>query len=260
MLAPVSRLLREHEARWNDLSKGALMPSNQIAARAARTVLGLLAFASAVVAAPAFAQHEEQDLVDAAETTFANFLRDPDMTWLQQHIGEARGVLIAPQIFNAGFIFGGAGGRSVLFVRNEETGHWQGPAFYNVATASVGVQAGIAVSEMVTLVMSDKAVNSLLSDSVKIGGDASVAAGPVGAGAKADITTDFIAFSRAKGLYGGLSLDGTVIGVANGWNEAYYGRGVLPPDILLRASVHNVQADRLAAALTRATTQRTTMR
>ena len=68
------------------------------------------------------------------------------------------------------------------------------------------------------------------------------------------------AFSRAKGLYGGLNIDGTVIAVANAWNEAYYGRGVLPPDILVRGSVHNVQADRLAAALSRATSDRTSLK
>jgi len=234
---------------------------NSIAARVARKWFGLFALASAVIwNGPAVAQTQEQDLVNAADTTFANFMRDPDMTWLQQHIGIARGVLIAPQVVKAGFIFGGSGGRGVLFIRNEQTGRWEGPAFYNLATASVGLQAGVAVSEMVTLVMTDKAINSLLADSVKIGGDASVAAGPVGAGAKADVTTDFVAFSRAKGLYGGLNLDGTVIGVANGWNEGYYGRGVLPPDILLRASVHNAQADRLADALSRATSPRTSLR
>lgn len=230
------------------------------AARAARW-LGISGFASALFcAAPAAAQTPEQDLVNAAETTFVNFIRDPDMTWLQQHIGKARGVLITPEVLKAGFIFGGSGGRGVLFIRNEQTGRWEGPAFYNVATASVGFQAGVAVTENVTLVMSERGVNSLLADSVKIGGDASIAAGPVGAGAKADITTDFVAFSRAKGLYGGLNLDGTVISVANGWNEAYYGRGVLPPDIMLRGNVHNMHADRLAAALERATSQRTSLR
>src|SRR5437764_12834408 len=221
----------------------------------------VVAFVSfAVINRQALAQTEQQNLVNAAETTFSNFVRDPDMTWLQRHIGTARAVLIAPQVVKAGFIFGGAGGRGVLFIRNEQTGRWEGPAFYNLATASVGFQAGVAVTESVTLVMTEKGVNSLLADSVKIGGDASVAAGPVGAGARADITTDFVAFSRAKGLYGGLNLDGTVISVANTWNESYYGRGVLPPDILLRASVHNVQSDRLAAALSRATTQRTSLR
>ena len=234
---------------------------NPLTARAARSWFGPVALALSVLwTGSALAQTPQQDLVNAAETTFSNFIRDPDMTWLQQHIGTARAVLIAPQVVKAGFIFGGAGGRGVLFIRNEQTGRWEGPAFYNLATASVGFQAGVAVTESVTLVMTEKGVNSLLADSVKIGGDASVAAGPVGAGARADITTDFVAFSRAKGLYGGLNLDGTVISVANTWNESYYGRGVLPPDILLRASVHNMQADRLAAALSRATNQRTSLR
>jgi lipid-binding SYLF domain-containing protein len=223
--------------------------------------MGLLALASfAAWGGQASAQTEQQDLVNSAETTFTNFVRDPDMNWLQQHIGIARGVLISPQIVKAGFIFGGAGGRGVLFVRNDQTGRWEGPAFYNLATASVGFQAGVAVSESVMLIMTEKGINSLLADSVKIGGDASVAAGPVGTGAKTDVTTDFVAFSRAKGLYGGLNLDGTVISVANNWNESYYGRGVLPPDILLRASAHNIQADRLAAAITRASSPRTSLR
>ena len=229
-------------------------------ANIARRLLALFAFALAAFAGPAAAQTQEQDLVNAAEASLDNFIRDPDMTWLQQHIGSARGVLIAPQLVKAGFVFGGAGGRAVLLIHNDETGRWQGPAFYNLATASVGLQAGVAVSEMVTLIMTDKGVNTLLADSVKIGGDASVAAGPVGAGAKADITTDFIAFSRAKGLYGGLNIDGTVIAVADTWNEAYYGRGVLPPDILVRGSVHNGQADRLVAALSRATGDRTSLK
>jgi lipid-binding SYLF domain-containing protein len=233
-----------------------MLPNTTIA----RRLIGLFAFALAAIAGPAAAETQEQDLVNAAETSFDNFIRDPDMSWLQQHIGSARGVLIAPQLVKAGFIFGGAGGRAVLFIRNDETGHWEGPAFYNLVTASVGLQAGVAVAEMVTLVMTDKGVNTLLADSVKIGGDASVAAGPVGAGANADITTDFIAFSRAKGLYGGLNIDGTVIAVANAWNEAYYGRGVLPPDILVRSSVHNAQADRLASALSRATSDRTSLK
>jgi lipid-binding SYLF domain-containing protein len=237
------------------------MFSKTLAAGAARKWIGFLALASfAACSGQASAQTEQQDLVNAAETTFTNFVRDPDMSWLQQHIGIARGVLISPQIVKAGFIFGGSGGRGVLFVRNDQTGRWEGPAFYNLATASVGFQAGIAVSESVMLIMTEKGINSLLADSVKIGGDASVAAGPVGTGAKADVTTDFVAFSRAKGLYGGLNLDGTVISVANNWNESYYGRGVLPPDILLRASAHNIQADRLAAAITRASSPRTSLR
>jgi lipid-binding SYLF domain-containing protein len=226
-----------------------------------RNWTGLAAVASLVaLSGQASAQTEQQDVVNAAETTFSNFTRDPDMTWLQHHIGNAKAVLIAPQVVKAGWILGGAGGRAVLFARNEQTGRWEGPAFYNLATASVGFQAGIAVSETVTLVMTEKGLNSLLATSVKLGGDASIAAGPVGEGAKADVTTDFVAFSRSKGIYGGLNLDGTVILVADNWNQAYYGRAVLPTDIVLNARAHNPQADRLAAALGQAAATKTSLR
>ena len=237
------------------------MISKATVAGASRKLVGLVAFASFVaVSGPTWAQSEQQDLVNAAETTFSNFTRDPDMTWFQRHVGSAKAVLIAPQVVKAGWIFGGSGGRAVLLARNGQTGRWEGPAFYNLATASVGFQAGVAVSETVTLVMSEKGLNSLLATSVKIGGDASIAAGPVGAGANADVTTDFVAFSRSKGLYGGLNLDGTVITLADNWNKAYYGRDIQPPDILVRASVHNPQADRLAAALNRASSVKTSQR
>lgn len=221
----------------------------------------LLAIAALVgVSGSAWAQAEQQELVNSAETTFSNFMRDPDMTWFQRHVGSAKAVLIAPQVLKAGWIFGGSGGRGVLFARNEQTGRWEGPVFYNLATASVGFQAGIAVSETITLVMTDRGFNSLLANSVKVGGDASIAAGPVGAGANADVTTDFVAFSRSKGVYGGLNLDGTVIAIADDWNRSYYGRDVLPPDVLVRATVRNPQADRLAAALSRASSARTSQR
>jgi SH3 domain-containing YSC84-like protein 1 len=206
----------------------------------------------------ALAQGEQQELVNSAETTFHNFMRDPDMTWLQRHVAEARAVLIAPTIVKAGWILGGSGGRAVLFARNEQNGQWSGPAFYNVGAASVGFQAGISVSETVTLVMTEKGLNSLMASSAKLGGDASVAAGPIGAGANRDITTDFVAFSRSKGVYGGLNLEGSVIDVADNWNRSYYGMAVLPPDILVRATAHNAQSDRLAAELGRAASRQKT--
>jgi lipid-binding SYLF domain-containing protein len=218
---------------------------------AAAVFVGLASVA--FLAAPAQAQSDQQKLVNDSSKTLSNFLRDPDMTWLQGNIGRAKGVLIAPQIAKAGFIFGGSGGRAVLLARDEATGKWAGPAFYTMATASVGFQAGVSVSENVTLVMTEKALNSLMSSSVKAGGDASVAAGPVGAGAKSDVVADLVTFSRAKGVYGGLNLDGTVIALANDWNKAYFGKEVLPPDILIRRSVHNKQADPLLAQVTKAT-------
>lgn len=198
-----------------------------------------------------------QALVDAADRTFANFMRDPEMDWLHQNVRRAKAVLIAPEVAKAGFIFGGSGGRAVLVVRNAKTGKWVGPAFYTLATASVGFQAGISVSEMITLIMTDKGLNSLLSDSFKMGPDASIAAGPVGAGAKADVITDLVTYSRSKGLYGGVNLDGTVVAVSDDWNEAYYGKkGIRAPDILIRGSVRSKGADRLLGGVSRSAAKR----
>ena len=216
----------------------------------------LLAIAIATSASGALAQAEQQKLVAAADTTFNNFMRDPDMTWLQQNIGRAKGVLIAPEVAKAGFIFGGSGGRAVLVARDPKSGKWVGPAFYTMATASVGFQAGIAVSEMLTLVMTEKALNSLLSDSVKLGPDASVAAGPVGAGAKADVVTDLVSYSRSKGLYGGVNLDGTVVAVSKDWNERFYGKPVSAPDILVRMSARSKDGDKLVTDVSRAAGKR----
>jgi len=217
-----------------------------------RIVLGTLAWLILLgpLATPAFAQAEQQKLVDMADTTLQNFLSDPEMKWLQQNIGRARAVLIAPEIVKAGFIFGGSGGRAVLIAK--EGGQWHGPAFYTMATASVGFQAGVSVSENVTLVMSEKGLNSMLAANFKLGGDASVAAGPVGAGAKSDVVADFIAFSRAKGVYGGLNLDGTLVNLSDEWNAAYYGKKVLPPDILIRGTVTNKGASKLVADVAKA--------
>ena len=217
-------------------------------ARGLSVLLVLVGFSTA-----ALAQSEQQKLVDAADKTLSNFVRDPDMTWLQQNIGRAKAVMIAPEVVKAGFIFGGSGGRAVTVARDAKTGKWAGPAFYAMATASVGFQAGVSVSEVVTLVMTEKGLNSLLAPSVKLGGDASVAAGPVGAGAKSDVVADFVSFSRAKGLYGGLNLDGTVIKPSDDWNETYYNKKpILPPDILVRISARNKGGDKLLADVARA--------
>jgi lipid-binding SYLF domain-containing protein len=214
-----------------------------LAAIAAASVAG--------VSAPAIAQQDQQALVTSAQSTFSDFMRDPDMTWLHANMARARAVLIAPEIVKAGWIFGGSGGRAVLYARDSQ-GKWAGPAFYNIGAASVGFQAGLSVSQTLTLVMTDKGLNTLLANSVKLGGDASVAVGPVGAGANSTIAADFVAFSRSKGLYGGLNLEGAVISPANDWNNAYYGKNVLPPDILVRGDTHNPQGEQLAADIGRA--------
>ena len=212
----------------------------------------LVAATFAFVVPNVYAQADPQAHIAASEVTLSNFLRDPDMDWLQQNFSRAKAVMITPEIVKAGFIFGGSGGRALVVARDPKTGKWLGPVFYAMATASVGFQAGISVAEGVTLVMTDKGLNSLLSTSFKIGGDASVAAGPVGAGARSDVVADLITFNRAKGVYGGLNLDGTVVTASDDWNASFYGKKVLPPDVLVRESVHNPAADKLLAQVSAA--------
>lgn len=187
---------------------------------------------------------ETQARVDAARVTLDNFVRDPDMRWFREQMGRAKAVLISPQIVQAGFIAGGSGGPAVLISRNGSG--WNGPAFYRIASGTIGLQAGAQASEMVALVLTGKGLNSLLSTSFKLGGDVSVAAGPVGVGAGAEINADMVVYTRSKALYGGLNLDGTVISVDDGRNHACYGRAATPVDILVTRSVSNPHGQMLS--------------
>jgi SH3 domain-containing YSC84-like protein 1 len=202
-----------------------------------RVVFAALSAVAVLSAVPAFAQSEQQKLVDEALTTWNNFQADPNLTWFREHDHEAVGFLIAAQVVKAGFIFGGSGGRAVLVAKGDKG--WAGPAFFSLGTASVGFQAGVSDSEVITLVMNKKALESLMTGSVKAGADASVAAGPVGVGAGTKPNADFLVFTRAKGLYGGVDVNGAVIKPTEDWNKAYYGKLVSPIDIVIRGDVHN---------------------
>lgn len=108
------------------------------------------------------------------------------------------------------------------------------------------------------LAMNQKAVDSLLASSVKLGGDASIAIGPLGGGAKGsatlpEVTADFVSFTKAKGLYAGLNLKGSVLAVRDSLNESYYGKAVTPKVIVFTKKAVNPGSDRLRAELEKAT-------
>lgn len=194
---------------------------------------------------------DAQKVVDAAKHTFNNFQADPEMTWFREHLSEAQGVLIAPEVLKAGFIFGGSGGNGVLLARDKDTGEWSDPAFYSIGSVTFGLQIGAQASELVMMVMTQKGLDSLLTTSAKLGADVAVAAGPVGAGAAA-ATADVFSFSRTKGIYGGLNVEGSVVKVQDGFNEAYYGKPVSPIDIMITRTVGNPQAAPLVEAISHA--------
>jgi lipid-binding SYLF domain-containing protein len=176
---------------------------------------------------------------------------DTQYSWFQQHLQDAKGLLIYPQVIKGGFILGGSGGTGVLVVKDPKTHDWSQPAFYTIGSVTFGLQIGGEASQIVVLAMSQKAIDSLLSSSFKLGGDISVALGPVGGGAKENITADFISFAKSKGLYAGINLEGSVVNVRDSLNTAYYGRQVTPADILIRKEVSNEGSNELRATLTR---------
>ena len=197
-------------------------------------------------------QAEAQGIVDKARVTFDAFMRNKDYTWLQENVKKAKGVLIYPQILKAGFFLGGSGGTGVFLAKDQKTEDWSQPAFYTVGTVSFGLQIGGEAAQTVILAMTQKAVDSLYTSSVKLGGDTSIAVGPVGAGAKSNVMADFIAFSMSKGAYAGLNLEGSVVGVRGSLNKAYYGEEVSPVQIIVEKKVSNAGSSGLRDALKKA--------
>ncbi len=195
---------------------------------------------------------DAQAIVEKARLSFGEFVRDDNYSSMRDHLKHARGVLIYPQVLKGGFIIGGSGGTGVLLVLEDKAGDFSYPAFYTMGSVSFGLQIGGESAEVVLLVMSRKGIDSLLTSSLKLGGDASIALGPVGGGAKGDITTDFISFAKSKGLYAGLNLDGSYLSVRDSLNKAYYGKETSPADIIIRRSVRNKEADRLREEIKKA--------
>jgi lipid-binding SYLF domain-containing protein len=213
----------------------------------AMAVLALLLTGTAPVKAEDKA--DAQSIVDKAKITLDTFMRDKNYTWLHENLKNAKGILIYPQVLKAGFILGGSGGTGVFLARDAKSGDWSQPAFYTVGAASLGFQIGGEAAETVILAMTQKAVDSLYTTSVKLGGDTSVAAGPYGAGAKANVTADFIAYSISKGAYAGLNLEGSVVGVRDSLNKAYYGKDVTPVQIIVEKKASNKGSAQLRADL-----------
>lgn len=198
---------------------------------------------------------EANQLVQEAQFTLRNLLCDDAMGGLRALLPKAEGVLIVPDLLKGAFFVGASGGNGVLLVRDRQSGTWSQPAFYTVAGGSYGFQLGGASSEVVLLAMTDRGVKTFLTHSFKLGADAGVAAGPVGLGASAataNLSADILSFSRSRGLYAGVALDGAVVAVRDDLNDAYYGRPTSTTDILLGHALRSPAGDTLASAVDRA--------
>ena len=216
---------------------------------------GLVAAVMAVAAGPAWAQGEQQQLVDRATLAAQEILNTRDGTDARAVLRRARAVMICPQIFRAGFLLGGQGGSCVLAAR-DGGGSWSAPAFYGLGGGSIGFQAGIQDAQVIMFIMNDKGLTAVMDSQFKLGADASATFVDMGGGVEgattAALRADIVGFTRARGLFAGVSLGGSLMSTKSDWNAAYYGRPVAAQQIVVQMEATNPAADSLRDVLTKA--------
>src|SRR5580658_1706875 len=196
----------------------------------------ILATLALMASMTAMASDREDDVsrTHKAAQVFDEIMSAPDKGIPHDLLNKARCVAIIPGELKFAFIFGGNYGRGVATCR---TAHgWSAPMYVAVDGGSVGYQIGGSSTDLVMLFMNDHALQSLLSDKFKLGGDASVAAGPVGRSADADtdlkLTSEILSYSRSKGVFAGVALDGTVVQADKSGDNSMYGHDVDRHEIL----------------------------
>jgi lipid-binding SYLF domain-containing protein len=202
----------------------------------AKFLSGSALLAAGILAAPlaAQAQSSQQVTVDGARKVLADLRHDKAFGNAAQLLRQARAVFIVPKLIKGGFIVGGEGGNGVIMVRNK--GGWSAPAFYAIGAASFGLQAGLQQSELIMLIMTQKGVDGVLHDNFKIGAQAGISVVTLGSGVEGAIggasPPDVVVWSSSTGLYGGLTVDGSVIRAQPNMDSEFYGRKVSSRDVL----------------------------
>ncbi len=218
----------------------------------------LLAVFVLVCALPAVAQEKENKRIEEAATVIKEILGMPDGI-PKDLLNKADCVVIYPSVKKAAFGVGGSYGRGVITCRRGRyfSGSWSAPAMFALEAGSFGFQIGAEATDFVLLVMNESGANSVMSSKVKLGADAAVAAGPVGrdAAAATDIVlkAEILSYSRSKGLFAGVSLEGSTLRSDDGANKSLYGKELSAKEIVRQGKVAPpASAARLLAVLRRA--------
>lgn len=205
-----------------------------------RFLLGLLAVA---VAVPVTAQQKEADRLKESAQVLKEIIGMPDKGIPSDLLNKAECVVVYPSVKKAAFIVGANYGRGVITCRSGEDfrGPWSAPAMFALEGASFGLQIGGEATDFVLLVMNEKGANSVMSSKVKLGADASAAAGPVGRSTSAEtdaaMKAEILSWSRARGVFGGISLEGSTMRSDDGANKDLYGKQLSAKDIVREGKV-----------------------
>jgi SH3 domain-containing YSC84-like protein 1 len=198
-------------------------------------------------------KEDAEVIVDKARLVIEELRTAPDSGAAYDLIRQSAGVAIIPEMFKGGFVVGGSYGKGVVVARKD--GKWGGPSFVYIGAGSVGLQIGVQITDLILVVIGQNTMDSFLRSNFKLGADAAIAAGPVGAQATA--ATDLFlkggiySYSRAKGLFAGVSLEGAGLGTEFDLNRAYYQTTSNPKDILYGQVETPESAKQLFEALNR---------
>jgi lipid-binding SYLF domain-containing protein len=191
-----------------------------------------------LMATAAFAANKEQRRLESSGIVMQEVMNVPDNI-PQELLGKAECIIVFPSVLKAAFVVGGSYGRGAMVCRTGEhfNGHWGAPAMYELEAGSVGFQIGGEATDLVLLVMNQRGASSILDSKVKLGADASVAAGPKGRDASADtdayLRAEILSYSRARGLFAGISLEGSTLRPDNDASADVYGRKITAREIVL---------------------------
>jgi lipid-binding SYLF domain-containing protein len=191
---------------------------------------------SLLIATAAFASLSKDEVkrLDESAAILRELRNAPDKAIPEQLWEKAECVLVIPSIKKAAFIVGGEYGSGVMSCRN--TAHWSPPVFMQLAKGSWGLQIGAEQIDLVLLVMNKRGVDKLLKNKVSLGGDASVAAGPLGRSAQAatdaQLTAELLSYSRAQGVFAGIDVSGGMLSPDKNADERVYGSGVSARDVI----------------------------
>lgn len=207
------------------------------------------AIAISFFAAPAQAS-DTRELLAHANATVATLRHDSVFGDARRNLRGARAVLIFPSLVKGGFIFGAEGGDGVLLARTRHG--WSSPAFYSMGSASFGFQAGLQDAQVVMVIMTDRALRAIERSKFKFGAGAGLTVVTMGAGVEGATSGngggDIVLWSKSKGVYGGISINGSVVAPEDDTNADFYGRSVSTSDILANA-VSNPASRRLQSNL-----------